>query len=400
MRPILLIMLLFLLFAGWTANAAENELKLGITTATRYNDNVGNHASGKDDAFVFDIGPTLIFDSSASKFEGGASYSPRFATYFGDSRDDDISHNFGLNGAYRPNRRWTFSVRDVLGLRQDDAREFEDEDGTDITNGGQQQTLQNRFNGTVKYSFNPRITAITGVSHSLTGRQDTNLSDSNQIAGRTQLNYGISPQLTLGGGANVRRQNVEEGRELTVGANSTNYYGIFGYLEHRFTPLFGISGSGGPTWLVSDQEGDGRKPKKSLDYFAAVEATAEVAGGSAKLSYTRSSSDFASSATSFIIDAISFEANWAMSQTLAFHAAAEWNERTSVLRFEDFDLDFVNKVRQWKAAATASYRINSNLSSQFTVDYLRQNAEGDGIGASDRFRVVVRFNYNAQALRF
>ena len=125
----------------------------------------------------------------------------------------------------------------------------------------------------MKYSFNPRIIAITVVSHSLTGRQDTNLSDSNQIAGRTQLNYGISPQLTIGGGANVRRQNVEEGRELTVGANSTNYYGIFGYLEHRFTPLFGISGSGGPTWLVSDQEGDGRKAKKSLPQKSAPSAS-------------------------------------------------------------------------------------------------------------------------------
>ena len=206
--------------------------------------------------------------------------------------------------------------------------------------------------------------------------------------------------MTIGGGANVRRQNVGEGRELTVGANSTNYYGVFGYLEHRFTPLFGISGSGGPTWLVSNQEGDGRKAETSLDYFAAVEITASVERGSAKLSYTRSSSDFARTATSFIIDAVSLDTAWPVSRTLLIGVMAEWNERKSILRFDDFDLEFVNKVRQWKAAVTASYRINANLSTQFSVDFLRQDAEGDGIDASDRFRAVLRFNYNAQAIRF
>ena len=46
------------------AFAAENELRLGVTTASRYSDNAANVSSGKEDTFSFVIGPRLIFDTA------------------------------------------------------------------------------------------------------------------------------------------------------------------------------------------------------------------------------------------------------------------------------------------------------------------------------------------------
>ena len=67
MRRILLFLLL--LCTSVSANAAENEIKIGLTTASRYNDNIGNVSSGKkSDSFSFDFGPRIDFDSTSARY--------------------------------------------------------------------------------------------------------------------------------------------------------------------------------------------------------------------------------------------------------------------------------------------------------------------------------------------
>ena len=61
MRRILLFMLL--LCVSLPAIAAENEFKLGVTSINRYDDNVANVEEGKREAFAFQIGPTIRFES-------------------------------------------------------------------------------------------------------------------------------------------------------------------------------------------------------------------------------------------------------------------------------------------------------------------------------------------------
>ena len=135
------------------------------------------------------------------------------------------------------------------------------------------------------------------------------------------------------------------------------------------------------------------------DYFAYVELSAEIDRGSLSMTYQRSSSDFARTATAFTIDEVSANIDYAVTSLLIVGVSGEWNQRKAVLKVQQGN--FVNKVDQWRAAATASYRISPSLSTQLTFDYLRQESDDAPSSAdkTDRYRVTVRFNYHAKPFR-
>ncbi|MFT5441077.1 MAG: hypothetical protein ACI8W3_000117 [Myxococcota bacterium] len=410
MRRILLYMLL--LSASVSANAAENELKLGVTTATQYNTNVANVSQGKEDSFAFDIGPKIKFDSAGAKYEAGASYSTHFATYSQDGRRDNLSHHVGVHADYRPTSRLKFGINDVFSLQSDADRDFTDNSATAAVGGetttndgnGDKDTVRNVLNAKARYAFSPRLSANSSFGYSIVERQDLDLADTNQVSGRFNGEYTISPKDSIGIGVNLRHQTVEAANEIVVdgrnlGDNITDYYGFFAFINHRFTPLLSASVSGGPTWLLANRKNDGEKGSTSTDYFANASLIADINGGSASVSYQRSSSDFARTSTAFIQDAVSVNADWAMSRRLLFGVVGEWNQRKAILRFDN--AAFVDKVKQWRGAATATYHLRPDLSTHLTFDYLRQKATGQSDeGASDRFRLVLRFDYNARAFRF
>jgi hypothetical protein len=234
----------------------------------------------------------------------------------------------------------------------------------------------------------------------LTDREDKELSSNSQISGRVGVNHSVSASNTLGGGVLARSQSITAGSNDNNFDSQNDYYGFFVYGEHRFSPLLVISGSGGPTWLVSNRDGDGRDSETSLDYFASAELTAEIDRGSVAITYQRSSSDFASSATAFTIDEVAISANWDVTSLLVLSVNAEWNTRNAILKV--IESNEINEVDQWRAAATASYRISPELLTHVTFDYLRQESKQADSNAdkTDRYRVVMRFDYNINAFRF
>lgn len=395
-----LLQVLVLVLVCLPVAAAENEVKVGATTAVRYNDNIANVETGKTDSFAFELGPYFRLDSSGAKYEIGGSYSPRFATYTDDDRDDNFTHNFGIHGDYRPAEQWKVAFSDVLGLESDADRDFNDDDSDDSGNGGEKQTLRNFLNGSVTYSASQRVQLSASGTYNIAEREDKDLSDSTQVSGRLQGNYSLSARNTFGGGALAKLQLVKASNELDVGDTTSNYYGFFLYAEHRFTPLLSLSASGGPTWLISNRDDDGQKRETSLDSFANVELVADIDRGSASLAYQRTSTDFARTSTAFIIDEVSASIDWAATTLLVLGVNGEWNQRKAILEITQGN--FVNKVTQWRAAASASYRISPQVSTKITFDFLRQESKDAApeLDSTDRYRVVVRFDYHAKAFRF
>jgi len=394
-----IILYLFLAFAGVPAMGAETEVKLGVTSAVRYNDNVTNVEKNKIDSFSFEIGPSLRYERTDAKYEAGGYYSPRYATYSESGRDDTSNHNFGIHADFRPSSRWNIGFRDTLGLEFDADRDFDDNPSDDTT-GSEKQTLRNFLDGTVVYSITERTRFSTKVGYDFTDREDKDLSSNSQLSGRVGANHALSARNTLGGGVLARSQSITAGRNDNNGDSQNDYYGFFVYGEHRFSPLFMISGSGGPTWLVSNRDGDGRDSETSLDYFASAELTAEIDRGSVAITYQRSSSDFASSSTAFTIDEVAISADWGVTSLLVLSVNAEWNTRKAILKV--LESNAINEVDQWRAAATASYRISPELLTHVTFDYLRQESKQADSNAdkTDRYRVVMRFDYNINAFRF
>ena len=395
----LIILSLFLAVGGVPAMGAENEVRFGVTSSTRYNDNVSNVEKNKIESFSFEIGPSLRYERTDAKYETGGFYSPRYATYSESGRGDTSNHNLGIHGDFRPSSRWNIGLRDTFSLQFDADREFDDNPSDDTT-GSNKQTLRNFLDGTVAYSLTQRTRLSTKASYNLTDREDKELSSNSQISGRVGVNHSISASTTLGGGALARSQSITAGSNDNDFDSQNDYYGFFVYGEHRFSPLLVISGSGGPTWLVSNRDGDGRDSETSLDYFASAELTAEIDRGSVALTYQRSSSDFASSATAFTIDEVAISADWGVTSLLVLSVNAEWNTRNAILKV--IESNEINEVDQWRAAATASYRISPELLTHVTFDYLRQESKQADSNAdkTDRYRVVMRFDYNINAFRF
>ena len=394
-----IILHLFLAFAGVPAMGAENEVKLGVTSAVRYNDNVANVEKNKIESFSFEIGPSIRYERTDAKYEAGAFYSPRYATYSESGRDDTSNHNFGIHADFRPSSRWNIGFRDTFGLEFDADRDFDDNLSDDST-GSEKQTLRNYLDGTVVYSISQRTRLSTKLGYNLTDREDKDLSSNSQISGRVGANHELSSRNTLGGGALARSQSITAGRNDNNGDSQNDYYGFYVYGEHRFSPLLTMSGSGGPTWLVSNRDGDGRDSETSLDYFASAELTAEIDRGAVAISYQRSSSDFASSTTAFTIDEVAISVKWGVTSLLGLSVNAEWNTRKAILKV--LESNEIDEVDQWRATATASYRNSPELSTHVTFDYLRQESKQAESNADkiDRYRVVMRFDYNINAFRF
>ncbi len=395
MRKFLLYMLL--LSVSLPAFAADNEIKFGVTTSTRYNDNVNNVSSNEQDAVVFAIGPRMLFDTQGPKYEAGVSYSPLFTTYSQGGRVDQFDQYFGAHSEYRPTERLTLALRDTLFLERDADRDLTDSTVPSLDSGGNKQTLRNNLNGSARYGISQRASVTTNGGLNVIEREDKDLSDVEAISGRVQMDYVLSMRDTVGIGTSVRTQGVED--SIAHNRTQTNYYGFFLFASHRFSPTFGLSATGGPTWLRSRREDDQRSGYESdLDYFASVSLTADSKRGSASIAYTRTSSDVAFSSTTYLIDRVTATADWQISPRLFMGLKGEWNERTAVLRFSGEN--FANSVHQWLAAANVTYRMTPEVVAGFTVDYLRQEWDAAGADAVDRVRAVIRFDYNAQALRF
>ena len=397
MRRILLF--LMLLCTSVSANAAENEIKIGLSTGSQYNNNVGNVSSGnKRDAFSFDFGPTIAFDSSATVYELSAKYSPRVRIFTRDSKRDvvNVNHDLNLRSEYRPNERWTLGLSDAFHVQEDGDRDTNEGIQIDLDGSGDKQTLRNALRANVRYGATPRMSLFANGGYTIVSREDKDLSDSQQFSGSFRGNYAGGAKDTFGAGVAAQHQRLIIDNKNTTEKSSNDYYGFFLTWDHRFSPLTGVSAAGGPTWVVSEREGDRRI---NSEYFARMNVFTEYDKGSASISYQRSSSEFADTSTAYLIDMVTVKADWKASRKMVLAIKGGWNRRIAIRKFENSSFTFSNKVIQWQAAASVSYQLTRELMSSLTVDYLNQNLSEDS-GSVDRFLATIRFHYNARAYRF
>ena len=393
MRKFLLYMLL--LSVSLPAFAADNEFKFGVTTNTRYNNNVTNVEQGEVDAFIFEIGPRLRFDTRHQKYEGWLSYSPRFATYTDGGRIDEFNQYFGARGEYHLTDQWTFSLQDTFTLQTDADRDFAD--GVDLDDGSRKQVRRNNLSATTRWSYSQRGSLVFNGGYNIVEREDKDLSDVRSFSGRIQADYVATPRSTIGFGTNLRNQQVDSSAQRDK--TTTDYYGFFLFTSYRLTPTFGFQANGGPTWLVSKrQDDDDSGNETDLEYFVNAVVSADFERGTASIEYARASSDVAFSTTTFLIDEVSVNLDWQFSPRVWGGLTGQWNEREAVLRFDSINEVFSNSVTQWVGAATLTVRATPEVLMAFTVDYLRQKQ--DLRDPAHRVRAVIRFDYNAQAIRF
>ena len=240
------------------------------------------------------------------------------------------------------------------------------------------------------------MSLYTSGGYTIVSREDRDLSDSQKFSSSFRGNYVGGAKDTFGAGVAAQQQRLIIDNKNTTEKSSNDYYGFFLTWDHRFTPLTGVSAAGGPTWVVSEREGDRRI---NSEYFARMNVFTEYDKGSASISYQRSSSEFANTSTAYLIDMVDVKADWKASRKMVLAVKGGWNQRIAIRKFESSSFTFSNKVIQWQAAASVSYQLMRELMGSLTVDYLNQNLSEDS-GSVDRIRATIRFYYNARAYRF
>ncbi len=398
MRKFLLYMLL--LSVSLPAIAAENEFKFGVTTNTRYNDNVNNVESDKVDAVVFQIGPRLRFDRRDAKYEATLQYLPRYTTYTDGERANKFIQYLGANGEFRLTSRITLDARNNLSVDSDADRDITDGTTVDLDpNDRRKQVLRNDANLGLRYSYSQRGTVSLDGGYYLVDRDDRDLSDVGSASGRLQTTYAVTTRTSLGTGVSVTSQEIEESRQRDP--TRTNYYGLFLQASHQFDPMFSITASAGPTWLRSKRKIDGEH-ENDLNYFARAIFVADFESGSVEVEYGRENSEVSFSPTSYIIDEVAARLGWQVTSRVTVGLRGEWNRREAVLDLTG--VDFVEEVEQRLAAADVRYRMTPEVVAGFSVDYLQQKTDASSSAVRsrtvDRVRAIVRFEYNAEALRF
>jgi hypothetical protein len=302
---------------------------------------------------------------------------------------------------FRPDERWTLKLRDALTVDSDSDRDRNLDTQADLDGGGEKQTLRNSLNGSVRYRLSPIVSVYGSSRYRVTLREDADLSDNSQVSGQFGGNYVAGAKDTFGLGSTIRHKTGSSSNANAVANSRNDYYGFFVSWDRRFTPLLGLNASGGPTWIVSKRQNVGASTKRDFDYFANVQLFSEFDGGSTSISYQRSGSDLADTSTEFFIDAVSVTADYAATRKIVLGVRGEWSQRTGISKFTRVmgSTDrFVDKVLQWRATGSLSYRLTKELVTRFSLDYLRQDASDED--AIDRYRVSVRFIYNAQTFHF
>ncbi|MCH7867621.1 MAG: hypothetical protein IH881_07970 [Myxococcales bacterium] len=307
-----------------------------------------------------------------------------------------MSHDLNLRSEYRPNERWTLGLSDAFHVQEDADRDTNEGIQIDLDGSGDKQTLRNALRANVRYGATPRMSLFANGGYTIVSREDKDLSDSQKFSGSFRGNYAGGAKDTFGAGVAAQHQRLIIDNKNTTEKSSNDYYGFFLTWDHRFTPLTGVSAAGGPTWVVSEREGDRRI---NSEYFARMNVFTEYDKGSASISYQRSSSEFANTSTAYLIDMVDVKADWKASRKMVLAVKGGWNQRIAIRKFESSSFTFSNKVIQWQAAASVSYQLMRELMGSLTVDYLNQNLSEDS-GSVDRIRATIRFYYNARAYRF
>ncbi|MBW2725978.1 MAG: hypothetical protein JRE71_16490, partial [Deltaproteobacteria bacterium] len=150
------------------------------------------------------------------------------------------------------------------------------------------------------------------------------------------------------------------------------------------------------TWVTSNRDNDGRSSTTDLEYFANAGVNADFDHGKISMTYSRSGAENARTSTTSLIDTVNLRGSMLVNRKVTVGVFGEWNLRKAILEQEGIDLE--DNVEQWIFRATLSYKLTTELTSHFSVDYLRQDTDVDK--PSDRIRAVIRLDYTARTFRF
>ncbi len=328
MRMLALILALGLLGAP----AAAEELLVGLTSQTGWNDNVFFSTEDVESGVPYRLSPWIDLD----RRQGDLTYNLNLRLSYEDFVDvsdaDTIDTLARLRGGYRFSDTTRLSFREEFARTQSLSRRLEgldpgseDDLAPDIELERQRLLRNSVFLG-LEHSLSRRWQVNANFADTLFDPQDDDLVDSNSASATTNLSYLLSPRTRVGLGFGATRQDFSDTPVRDGG--TTNFYRLFASWSHLFTPTLSVALQAGPTWIDSDVGGT-RGSESRLTYFgnASLSKSWETLDGA--LSYNRTESTSSGVSGGSVLDSVTGSLSWAPSHRWTYTLIGSWARRTA-----------------------------------------------------------------------
>jgi hypothetical protein len=231
---------------GWGA-----DMKLGVSGAVEYDDNIFRNDFNKKEDAVFRITPRVVFVEDEGKLHWDVRYAAPWEKAINTDKVDGFNHLLGAEAEYHINGRTRTFLTDRFRY-SDSINRF-----STISEGGaapalgtfRQPVIRNELTLGVQHSFTPRLAGNLAFTHRLFETDIPSRSDNMVYVGNTNLQYMLDSQHKVGGGAALTYQDFEASKDGGTPPSQTLFFNMYAIWTWVLDETTQFSITGGPTYV-------------------------------------------------------------------------------------------------------------------------------------------------------
>lgn len=226
-------------------------MRLGLSGAVEFDDNIYRNDLNKKEDVVFRITPRVAFIEDEGKLHWDVRYAAPWETAVMTSKIDGFRHLLGADASYQINGRTRAFLTDRFRY-SDSVGRFStiSETGAVPTVGTSREPVtRNNLTLGVQRGFTPRLEGNLAFTHRLFESDIPSRSDNMVYVGNTNLQYMLDPRHRVGGGAALTFQDFEASKDGRIPPSQTLFFNMFASWTWALDETTSFSITGGPTYV-------------------------------------------------------------------------------------------------------------------------------------------------------
>ncbi len=226
-------------------------MRLGLSGAAEYDNNVFRTDVQKKDDFVFYITPKVWLIEDEGKFHWDLGYRAPYEKAIQTERVDGFRHFLNADASYFWRERTRIFFTDGFSY-SDSVNRFttiDDTGGPPTVGTFREPVIRNSATLGVQHSFTPRLAGNLAFTHRLFETDLPSRSDNMVYVGNTNLQYMLDSRHRLGGGAALTFQDLEAANNGRTPPTQTLFFNMYVSWTWALTETTNFSITGGPTYV-------------------------------------------------------------------------------------------------------------------------------------------------------
>jgi hypothetical protein len=247
-------LLLALTLAPAAGRAAD--ARLGIATAMGWDSNVFRVERDEEDDWIFSVTPKLKFLEDEGKFTWDLGYDPTWEKAIQTDQVKGFRHFAYARSRYQLSGRTQVFFEDGFYYSDTVNASFVEDDVTTSpdVNTFRDNVLRNDLTLGVQHSFTPRLEGSLAFSNQLFRSDLETRADNEVYRGNANLQYTLTPQHQVGGGAAFTWQHFQATDNDLRPGSRTVFFNVFGSWSWFIDEKTTFSVTAGPTFIDDDQD--------------------------------------------------------------------------------------------------------------------------------------------------